>query len=101
MYVIVSANRHTLSLSKYQQDNVLISPDGDPLLSDFGISRMLVASGSLDRSTSVKGSTRWMAAELLRPDLLSDEVDGGFQGETAFHTKETDVWAYGMTLYVR
>lgn len=38
----------------------------------------------------VKGSTRWMAIELHDPPEDSDPK----------HSKETDIWAYGMTLYV-
>ena len=39
---------------------------------------------------SGKGSIRWMAYELLASE--EDEVK---------HTKESDMWAYGMVIYVR
>ena len=35
-----------------------------------------------------RGSTRWMAPELLDMD------------DPQLHSKESDVWAFGMTLYV-
>ncbi|OCB89426.1 kinase-like protein [Sanghuangporus baumii] len=38
---------------------------------------------------AVKGSIRWVAMEYLMPD----------EGVEPKHSKETDVWAYGMTLY--
>ena len=39
---------------------------------------------------SLRGSIRWMAAEFLR------------SGEAQYrHTMEADVWAFGMTIYVR
>ena len=76
-----------------------MSPDGDPLLADFGVSRMLAATLTLDKSTSssVKGSSRWMAIELLAPCIEEpDETDG----VPSLQTKESDVWALGMTFYV-
>ena len=42
----------------------------------------------------MKGSVRWMAVELIVP-LFEDE-DSGYE----FHTKETDIWAFGMIIYV-
>ena len=72
---------------------MLISPDGDPLLSDFGVSRMLIASGTLDHTTTLGGTARWMAVELLKP---TEEGDA-----PALPTTESDVWAFGMTIYVR
>ena len=71
---------------------MLISPNGDPLLSDFGVSRMLIASGTLDHTTTLGGTARWMAVELLKP---TEEGDA-----PALPTTESDVWAFGMTVYV-
>ena len=69
---------------------MLVSNNGEPLLCDFGISRMLDSSHSDFISTThgsnVRGTIRYMSIELL---------DGG-----AKHSKGSDVWAYGMILYV-
>lgn len=62
------------------------------MLCDFGISRALLESGS--RSNSFKGSLRWMAIELLFPGNIGTE-------KNPRHSKATDVWAYGMVVYVR
>ena len=80
--------------SHIMQDNVLISNSGVPQICDFGMSRMLAASGSLGSSTSghLRGSARWMAIELLRGNESSPQP---------VHTLETDVWAFGMTIHVR
>ncbi|KAL5504022.1 hypothetical protein ACEPAH_8095 [Sanghuangporus vaninii] len=79
--------------SDLKADNVLIGENWQPLICDFGISRMLDSSQSHFVSTthngSPRGSTRWMAIELYKPD----------EGVVPKHSKETDVWAFGMTLY--
>ncbi|KAL5524358.1 hypothetical protein ACEPAF_9498 [Sanghuangporus sanghuang] len=79
--------------SDLKSDNVLIGKYFQPLICDFGISRMLdpTQSGyvSATRSDNPRGTIRWMAPELLAPE----------EGVEASHSKETDVWAYGMVLY--
>jgi serine/threonine protein kinase len=71
---------------------VLIS-SGRPVLSDFGVSRLLVNSVTISGTTSLKGAVRWMAPELIAPADTPSEHE--------FHTKATDVWAFGMVVYVR
>lgn len=67
---------------------MLISADGAPLLSDFGIASLLTSSTfSMSVNGGMKGTARWMAAELLN------------QAGTV-PSKETDVWSFGMTVYV-
>ncbi|EJC97441.1 kinase-like protein [Fomitiporia mediterranea MF3/22] len=84
-------HREDIVHSDLKADNVLINQFGTPLICDFGISRMLSATASVAAITSggLKGSIRWMAYELLDFESL----DGGH------HTKESDVWAFGMTVY--
>jgi serine/threonine protein kinase len=65
------------------------------MLTDFGISRILIESKTFTGTNSLKGNVRWMAAELLDWKLHDS------QPEHQFHTKATDVWAFGMVLYVR
>ena len=72
---------------------MLIAQDGRPVISDFGISRLLINSVTIAGTTSIKGNTRWMAPELLIPE----------EGAVLKHpcqTKATDVWAFGMVVYV-
>jgi serine/threonine protein kinase len=71
---------------------VLISQDGRALLSDFGISRLLINSVEIAGTTTLKGTARWMAPELIAPEDIDSKHE--------FHTKATDVWAFGMTVYV-
>ncbi|KAL5526659.1 hypothetical protein ACEPAF_8383 [Sanghuangporus sanghuang] len=79
--------------SDMKTDNILIGEYWQPVICDFGISRMLDSSQSIFVSTThdgqTKGSARWMAIELF----VSDD------GAEVKHTKETDIWAFGMTLY--
>jgi serine/threonine protein kinase len=68
---------------------VLVDTHGTALLTDFGLSRMMEDSTLWNTTASVaKGTIRWMAPELL---------DGTVQTVT----KEADIWAFGMTAYVR
>lgn len=71
---------------------------GEPLLCDFGLTRFVTASLQPDSSASIfqtdsaaamNGSVPWMAPEIF-------DVNHGNK-----HTLETDVWAFGMTVYVR
>jgi len=55
--------------SDVKSDNVLVSPEGTALLTDFGISRMDALSAGYT-TRSVGGSTRWQAFELL--DIKND-----------------------------
>lgn len=74
------------------KENILVDKSGCPLISDFGISRIVNASqsyGVTTQSSGTKGTIRWMAIELF--DLLAN---------TQNHTVESDVWAFGMTIYV-
>ncbi|KLO19003.1 kinase-like protein [Schizopora paradoxa] len=47
--------------------NILISPTGKPLLADFGLSVALSHSMTMSSTYGTKGTTRWMAIELLAP----------------------------------
>ncbi|KAJ7834746.1 kinase-like domain-containing protein, partial [Mycena leptocephala] len=65
--------------------NVLIDGQGNPRLCDFGLSRMVEDRKVWDTtSTGPKGTTRWMAPELLN-------------GEVKSATPKSDVYSYGMT----
>ncbi|KLO07119.1 kinase-like protein [Schizopora paradoxa] len=76
--------------SDLKSDNVLVSPDEEALLTDFGVSRMDALSAGFT-THSVKGSTRWQAVEFF--EIFDDE------SPAPTHTKKTDVWAFGMTVY--
>ncbi|KIJ47193.1 hypothetical protein M422DRAFT_778154 [Sphaerobolus stellatus SS14] len=62
--------------------NILVSEDGTPCITDFGLSRLLKKSG-LTTSSDVVGSLRWMAPELLQNQKV---------------TNASDVWAFGMMM---
>lgn len=78
------------------KDNILVSEKGNPLLCDFGISRMIAITQTMGgggagvESTNLRGSARWMSPELLLPP----------DDESPLHTKNSDIWAFGMTAYV-
>ncbi|KAH8104951.1 kinase-like domain-containing protein [Phellopilus nigrolimitatus] len=73
--------------------NVLISPDGCPLLMDFGLSHLLLSTSTLETATdATRGSIRWMAPELLGTTKVAEAGD-----DDKVHTKQSDIWAFGMT----
>jgi serine/threonine protein kinase len=72
------------------QTNVLVSLDGEPCISDFGLSYHF---GNLMPSTTPHGSLRWKAPERHEPaafGLSSEEAQG----------LASDVWSFGMTVLV-
>ena len=75
----------------FHQDNILVSSDGHPMLADFGISRFVSVNGK-PAEASYEGSIRWMARELIKA-LMSGSG-------RPVHTKESDIWAFGMVVYV-
>lgn len=58
------------------------------MICDFGSARMVSPSCTLaNLSSTVKGTTQFWAPELIETDHER-------------HSKETDVWAFGMAVYV-
>lgn len=62
---------------------------GEPVICDYRMSviayhtQSFIESGTYE---NLKKTTRWLAPELLEPN--------------AMHTKASDIWAFGMTVYV-
>ncbi len=78
--------------SDYQQ-NILISDSKLPLIADFGVSYIMSASMATMCGTgriSPKGTARWTAFELF-----------DINQTTTIPTEKSDVWAFGMVIYVR
>ena len=78
-------------LNQFVQDNVLMSYEGQPLICDFGLARIVPETVSLSNTTNMRGSTRWMAPEFFATD---DSM------RVSEHSRMTDVWSFGATLYV-
>lgn len=76
------------------QNNIVMSSEGRPMLMDFGVSHILSTGDPMIYSLSAapKGAVRWKAVELIYD---------GEEERTIPHTKESDVWAFGMVIYVR
>jgi len=79
--------------------NVLLSPEGTPLLADVGISKLeasLFTTLAGPIAESVWRSLRWLACEFFEFDDNDDDVNSTRRLE---HNEKTDVWAFGMTIY--
>ena len=46
-------------------------------------------------TSSLSGNARWMSIELFNPSVSEDS-----SRNHELHTKRSDVWAYGMVIYV-
>jgi serine/threonine protein kinase len=75
-------------LHVYHQTNILVNDKHEACLADFGLSRVLGESGFT--TTSVGGTSRWMACELI----MSSNEEGNVPQVTA----ASDVWAFSMTV---
>jgi serine/threonine protein kinase len=70
------------------KENVFVDKDGNSRIGDFGLSRMNSDETLwLTSATRVGGTFRWMAPELL-------------DGRASKVTKESDIYAFGMTALV-
>ena len=72
---------------------MLISSDGRAVLTDFGTAQLLINARVVAGARSSNGSVRWSAPELL---ALTDEAH-----THDLYTKASDIWAFGMVIYVR
>ena len=80
------------------QSNILMSESSDdcpkPLLTDFGLSHVLSPAAMtvqlITDDVNAKGTLPFMAKEMLSEDACRED----------FYTEASDVWAFGMTIYV-
>ncbi|KAG8897712.1 hypothetical protein FRB99_007976, partial [Tulasnella sp. 403] len=68
--------------------NILVSEGGDAFISDFGLARLEQVSESSTNSSVMQGACRWMAPELITPELV--------YRSTPTPTTQTDTWSFGM-----
>ncbi|TDL15450.1 kinase-like protein [Rickenella mellea] len=81
-----------------RSDNVLISNAGVPLVTDFGLARLLVVTHTIRDVKELMRSVRWMAIELVNPKSNSKD-DTSPSTNIVEQTRESDVWAFGMVIY--
>ena len=84
-----------LTISSLYEANILVSPSGTPLLTDFGLSQVIHDAVSPQPPESLAGSMRWMAIELIEAN--AEGADASF---AHWQTKASDIWAFGMTVCV-
>ena len=80
----------------YAKANILIDSMHSARLADFGLTTIIDEStrGSTTNLHGPKGTTRWMAPEMLYPELF--EFPGDMQQQPP--SKSTDIYALGMTV---
>jgi serine/threonine protein kinase len=86
----------TTNAGTIAQGNILVDAEGNCVISDFGISRIhdLEHSRTITGTKELKYSIFYAAIELLRDNEIN--VHNGHE----FQTKETDIWAFAMVVYV-
>ena len=73
-----------------EKDNILISPARRAVISGFGCAQMIANFNlSLGQLTTTRGTAAFWSPELW------------IGGNAVAQSKESDVWAFGMTIYVR
>ncbi|TDL17329.1 kinase-like protein [Rickenella mellea] len=85
-------HEHDVVHSDLKCANVVVSPQGVPLLMDFGLSRLLVISSVIKTTKEMGGTLRWMARE-----CFTGSDDDTLEERPTIATKETDIWALGVT----
>jgi len=80
---IFHLHKHNIVHRDLATRNILLSGNGDPKISDFGLSRILEQSEE-GKTKSEFGPVRWMAPESIA---------------TRNYSKKSDVWMFGIVVY--
>ena len=83
--IVAAAHRRLIVHLDIKPDNVMVGPDGSPVLLDFGVSRVINEDGALATRTF----TRWLTPQYASPEQL--------RGEAA--SVSADVYSLGALLY--
>src|SRR5204862_5986224 len=78
------AHSHGIIHRDLKPTNVLMTPHGEPILSDFGLARLLQSGGRLTNTGSALGTPEYMAPE----QAMGGEISA-----------QTDIYAFGVLLY--
>ena len=77
-------------MAPFLQSNILIDAEEEPILCDYGLSFFVYSEKFASPQTV--GFCRWIAPEVMNPPEREDDSDD------SFYTKESDVYAFGMTM---
>jgi len=83
------AHRHLVVHRDLKPSNILVTPEGEPKLLDFGLAKLTKPWSDSGAPAATVTSLRWMTPEYASPEQV--------RGEAA--TTATDVYALGVVLY--
>ncbi len=83
--IVAAAHRRLIVHLDIKPDNIMVGPDGAPVLLDFGVSRVMTEEGALATGTL----TRWLTPQYASPEQL--------RGESA--SVSADIYSLGAVLY--
>src|SRR5581483_5144554 len=78
------AHSHGIIHRDLKPSNILLAASGEPILSDFGLARLMQSSGRLTASGSALGTPEYMAPE----QAMGGEISA-----------QTDIYAFGVLLF--
>ncbi len=80
------AHAHKVIHRDVKPDNIMVRPDGEPLITDFGLAREVDSSARISLTGQVMGTPSYMSPEQARGDVQATDA-------------RTDVYAAGAVLY--
>ncbi|MGB1128994.1 MAG: WD40 repeat domain-containing serine/threonine protein kinase [Haloferula sp.] len=82
---VEAAHEHGIIHRDLKPENILLNTEGEPMVSDFGLARLVEAEGGLTLSGQILGTPRYMAPEMV--------------GDAEAASTRSDIYAIGAMLY--
>jgi serine/threonine protein kinase len=96
---LISAHPPCPNQSSRFQVNVLIARDGRACLTDFGLATLVYYTANFTGTSSLRGTLRWMAPELLSAEI--GDLDAGRPSVSAdMYALAMVIWEVGIAVHI-